>query len=39
VFFAVFFDDSPVGIASDLKGLTEAEAELLHKTAWATVQK
>jgi hypothetical protein len=39
VFFAVFFDDSPVGIASDLKGLTQAEAELLQKTAWATVQK
>ncbi len=39
VFFAVLFGESPVGIASDLKGLTPAEAELLQKTAWATVQK
>ena len=37
VFFAVLFDESPVGIASDLKGLTQAEAELLQKTAWAAV--
>jgi hypothetical protein len=39
VFFAVLFGESPVGIASDLKGLTQAEAELLQKTGWATVQK
>jgi hypothetical protein len=37
VFFAMLFGESPVGIASDLKGLTQAEAELLQKTAWATV--
>ena len=37
VFFAVLFDESPVGIASEMKGLTQAEAELLQKTAWATV--
>ena len=39
VFLAVLFDESAVGIASDLKGLTQVEAELLQKTAWATVQK
>jgi hypothetical protein len=39
VFFAVLFGESPVGIASDLKGLTQAETELLQKTAWATVRK
>ncbi|MGH7863992.1 MAG: DUF4886 domain-containing protein [Candidatus Binataceae bacterium] len=39
VFFAVLFGESPAGIASDLKGLTQAEVELLQKTAWATVQK
>jgi len=38
VFFAVLFDESPVGMASDLKGLAQAEAELLQKTAWAAVQ-
>lgn len=37
--FAVLFDESPCGIASDLKGLTRAEVELLQKTAWAVVQK
>jgi hypothetical protein len=39
VFFAVFFAESPLGIASDLKGVTQAEAELLQKSAWAAVQK
>jgi hypothetical protein len=39
VFFAVLFGQSPVGIASDLKGLSQAEAELLQKTAWAVVKK
>ncbi len=39
VFFAVLFGKSPVGIASELKGLTQAEAELLQKTAWAAVRK
>jgi hypothetical protein len=38
VFFAVLFGENPTGIASDLKGLTQAEAELLQKVAWATVQ-
>ena len=37
VFFAVLFEESPVGIASDSKGLTQAEAELLQKAAWTTV--
>ena len=37
VFFAVLFGESPVGIASDLKGVTQAEAELLQKTAWETI--
>lgn len=37
VFFAVLFGENPVGLASDLKGLTQAEAALLQKTAWATV--
>ncbi len=35
VYFAVLFGENPMGIASDLKGLTQAEAELLQKTAWA----
>jgi len=39
VFFAVLFGESPVGIAGELKGLTQAEVELLQKIAWATVQK
>ncbi|MDQ6886004.1 MAG: SGNH/GDSL hydrolase family protein [Gemmatimonadota bacterium] len=38
VFFAVLFAESPVGIASDLKGVTRGEAELLQEAAWATVQ-
>ena len=29
----------PVGIANDLKGLSQAEAELLQKTALAVVKK
>ena len=39
VFYAVLFNDSPACIASDLKGLTRAEQDLLQKTAWAVVQK
>lgn len=35
VFFAVLFGESPVGIACD--HLPPAEAELLQKTAWASV--
>ena len=38
VFLGVLFDESPVGIPFDAKGLTSAEIELLQKTAWATVQ-
>jgi len=38
VFFGVLFGESPVGIAGDLKGLPQAEAELLQRTAWAAVQ-
>lgn len=39
VFFAVLFGESPVGIASELKGLSQTEAELMQKTGWATVKK
>jgi hypothetical protein len=38
VFFAALFNESPAGVVSELKGLTQAEAELLQKTAWATVK-
>ena len=37
VFFAVLFDESPVGIAADLKGLTGPEVTLLQTTAWEVV--
>jgi hypothetical protein len=36
VFFAALFSESPVGIASDLKGLAKADIELLQKSAWET---
>ena len=36
VFFAVLFGERSAGTASDIKGLTQAEAELLQETAWAT---
>ena len=39
VFFAVLFGQNPVGIASELKGLTTVEVELLQQAAWASVQK
>ena len=39
VFFAALFDESPAGIASDIKGLTKAEIGLLQTAAWAAVQK
>ena len=35
-FFAALFGENPVGIGSELKGLTQAEAELLQKCAWTT---
>ena len=38
VFFAVLFDESPVGIPADLDGLTPADVTLLQTTAWETVQ-
>ena len=38
VFFAVLFDESPVGIPVELKGLTPADVTLLKTTAWETVQ-
>lgn len=38
VFFAVLFDQSPAGIASTLKGLTPADADLLQQTAWTVVR-
>lgn len=37
VFFAGLFGESPVGIASDLKGLTPEESALLQKAAWEAV--
>lgn len=39
VFFAALFDTNPVGVVSEVKGLTQAETELLQKAAWATAQK
>lgn len=39
VFFAALFDESPLGIASIIKGLTKAEVEILQNTAWAATQK
>ncbi|MBI1763378.1 MAG: SGNH/GDSL hydrolase family protein [Acidobacteria bacterium] len=39
VFFAILFSQAPVGIASELKGLTPAEIELLQATAWAAVKQ
>lgn len=38
VFFAALFGKSPVGSASELKGLTPTEVGLLQQTAWATLQ-
>jgi hypothetical protein len=34
VFLAVLFGQSPVGVASNLKGLTPTDIALLQKTAW-----
>lgn len=34
IFLASLFGETPVGVASDLKGLTPQETELLQKTAW-----
>lgn len=38
VFLAVLFGDTPIGIASELKGVTQAEIEFLQATAWATAR-
>ena len=38
VFCAVLFGANPVGIACNLKGLTQAEAELLQTAAWEATQ-
>ncbi|MGE0104304.1 MAG: SGNH/GDSL hydrolase family protein [Blastocatellales bacterium] len=38
VFFAVLFDETPVGAPSGLKGLSEAETRLIQMTAWETVK-
>ena len=38
VFFAVLFDETPVGIPAELNGLTPADVRLLQTTAWETVQ-
>jgi len=38
VFFAVLFDESPMGISSDLKGLSKAGAKLMQEAAWAALQ-
>lgn len=37
IFFAVLFDENPVGISAEIKGITLAETTLLQKTAWQTV--
>ena len=39
VFFAVLFDESPVGIPFPSKALTPADVELLQKTAWETARE
>ncbi len=36
VFFAILFDENPVGIDAEVKGITPAEITLLQKTAWQT---
>lgn len=38
VFLGVLFGEDPVGIASDLKGVTQDEMHTLQETAWATVR-
>ena len=37
IFFAVLFDENPVGIGPAVKGITLAEITFLQKTAWQTV--
>ena len=39
VFFGVFFNESPAGISSEIKGLSPAHAELLQAKAWDTINK
>ncbi len=38
VFFAVLFAESPVGIESELKGLTAADVNVLQQTAWSVAR-
>ncbi len=38
VFFSVLFGEYPVGIESDLKGLSRANGALLQETAWAATR-
>ncbi len=38
VFLAVLFGESPVGIATELKGVSRSEIELLQATAWSTAR-
>ena len=38
VFLAVLFGENPVGIESELKGLSAADVELLQKAAWDAVR-
>ena len=38
VFFAVLFGESPMGISSEIKGLTKSEAELMQEAAWAALR-
>lgn len=37
VFLAALYEENPVGIPCNVKGLTQAEAELLQKAAWSSV--
>jgi hypothetical protein len=39
VFYSVLFADSPVGIESDLRGLTREDLSSLQATAWAAANK
>lgn len=38
VFFGVLFDESPIGIDGEVKGLAPADTRLLQETAWTTVR-
>jgi hypothetical protein len=38
VFLAVLFEENPVGIDSELEGLTRGEVKLLQQAAWAAAR-